>query len=378
MDPPEEKSGFSKEDKCGFSEMEIFIEFKRRVSDDPFRDKPLPKGAFVHNTGSSKGTLGQMGSYAAAVLGVQFRIHLYSILICGKYARLVRWERDRAVVTERFDYQNSKNPLTEFIWRYSQLDLTQRGHDPTVTEWDESDPRNQWLQTAKEEMKGQNNLHLRFRQMVINDRDDPMIEKNFLFSYPQNFTSRSPFGRGTRGMTGCDVDLEGCRNRMVYIKDYWRPEGGEKEGDIYRTLEEKNVPNIPRFYCGNDVCHEVPRNNDSEEVGDDSEEVGSDSQPVNDESQQVNDESQQVNDDSQQVPDGQEGPEEVSKIRTLEWALVVPNTHAVIHYRMALDRVGRKLTEFRSARELVTAIADAMQGSSVLAHFYFAFICLAL
>ena len=54
-----------------------------------------------------------------------------------------------------------------------------------------------------------------------------MIEKNFLFSYPQNFTLCSPFGRGTRGMTGCDVDLEGYRNHMVYIKDYWRPEGGE-------------------------------------------------------------------------------------------------------------------------------------------------------
>ena len=140
--------------------MEIFIEFKRHVSDNQFRDKPLPKGAFVHNTGSSKGTLGQMGSYAAAVLGMQFHIHLYSILICGKYAWLVCWERDCAVVTECFDYQNSKNSLTEFIWRYAQLDTIQRGHNPTITEWDESDPRNQRLQTEKEEMKGQNNLHL--------------------------------------------------------------------------------------------------------------------------------------------------------------------------------------------------------------------------
>ena len=151
-------------------------------------------------------------------------------------------------------------------------------------------------------------------------------------------------------MTGCDVDLEGCRNQMVYIKDYWRPEEGEKEGEIYRTLEEQNVPNIPRFYCRNDVCHEVSRKNDSEEVGDNS---------------------QQVNDDSQQVPNGQEGPEKVSKIRTL----VVPNTHTVIHYRMTLDQVSRKLTEFRSAHELVTAIADTMEGSSVLACVYFMCSC---
>ena len=107
-------------------------------------------------------------------------------------------------------------------------------------------------------------------------------------------------------MTGCDVDLEGYRNHMVYIKDYWRPEGGEKEGEIYRTLEKKNVPNIPRFYCGNNVCHAVCRNSDSEEVGDDSEEVDNDSQQVEDDSEEVDNDSQYVNDDSQQVLDSQE------------------------------------------------------------------------
>ena len=62
-------------------------------------------------------------------------------------------------------------------------------------------------------------------------------------------------------MRGCDLDLEGNRSKMIYIKDYWRPEAGEKEGKIYQTLEKKNVPNIPRFYCGNNMCHEVRRNN---------------------------------------------------------------------------------------------------------------------
>ena len=86
-------------------------------------------------------------------------------------------------------------------------------------------------------------------------------------------------------MTDCDVDLEGYRNQMVYIKDYWRLEGGEKEGEIYWTLEEKNIPNIPRFYCGNDMCYTVYRNNVSEEVGDYSEKVSSNSQQVDDDSQ---------------------------------------------------------------------------------------------
>jgi len=94
--------------------------------------------------------------------------------------------------------------------------------------------------------------------MTINDCDDPAIQKIFLISYSHDFTARSLFGRTTQG---CDLDLEGNRSKMVYIKDYWRPEGGEKEGEIYWSLEEKNVPNIPRFYYGNDVYHEVHRNN---------------------------------------------------------------------------------------------------------------------
>ena len=97
--------------------------------------------------------------------------------------------------------------------------------------------------------------------MTINDRDDPVIQKTFLISYLQNLIAHLPFRRATWGMRGCDLDLEGSMSEMVYIKDYWRPKGGEKEDEIYRSLEKMNVPNIPRFYCGNDVCHEVHRNN---------------------------------------------------------------------------------------------------------------------
>ena len=175
---------------------------------------------------------------------MQFCIHLYSILICGKYAQLVYWKHNYVVVTKHFDYQNSKNSLTEFIWQYSQL-------DSTITKQDKSDPYNQQLQTEKEEMKEQDDLHLQFHQMAINDHDDLIIKNNLLFSYPQNFALYLLFKKITQDIIDCDVDLEGCRNQIVYIKDYWRLEGGKKEGEIYQTLEEKNIPNISRFYYSN-------------------------------------------------------------------------------------------------------------------------------
>jgi len=54
-------------------------------------------------------------------------------------------------------------------------------------------------------------------------------------------------------MRGYNLDLEENRSKMVYIKNYWRPEEEKKEGEIYWGLKEKNIPNIPRSYWSNNV-----------------------------------------------------------------------------------------------------------------------------
>ena len=122
------KLSHSQKKKSGFSQIELYIEFKSDVNNDPFRDdennnlfidKPLTENALVHDTDQSKRTLGQIGSYTAAVVGMQFRTHLFSVLICGKYAWLFCWHRGMASVTRCFKYQDSKSPLTKFIWCYS-------------------------------------------------------------------------------------------------------------------------------------------------------------------------------------------------------------------------------------------------------------------
>ena len=113
MDSPKVKLGRSQKKKSGFSRIEFYIEFKRDEHDNPFRDeenndllreKPHTETALVHNTDQSKRTLGQIGSYTAAVVGMQFRTHLFSVLICGKYARLFCWHHGMASVTRRFKY----------------------------------------------------------------------------------------------------------------------------------------------------------------------------------------------------------------------------------------------------------------------------------
>ena len=184
MDLPKVKLGRSQKKKSGFSRIKFYIEFKRNEHDDLFRDKennnllrekPHTKNALVHNADQSKCTLGQIGSYTAAMLGMQFRTHLFSVLICGEYVQLFCWHHGMASITQCFKYQDSKSPLTEFIWRYSQLDHVQRCHDLTVTPWNECDLHNLLLRTEKEELKRHNSLYEEFRQMTINDCDNPVI-----------------------------------------------------------------------------------------------------------------------------------------------------------------------------------------------------------
>jgi len=78
-DPSEEKLSQSQKKKSGFSRIELYIEFEHNVNNDPFRDeendklfrdKLHTKNALVYNTDQSKHTLGQIGPYTAAVLGM--------------------------------------------------------------------------------------------------------------------------------------------------------------------------------------------------------------------------------------------------------------------------------------------------------------------
>ena len=77
----------------------MFVEFKWKSSDDPFRDvydveHPHDKDgktvkSFLCNTKAAKDTLGQITAYAAAQLGSQFCTHIYSVLIIKDTARIL-------------------------------------------------------------------------------------------------------------------------------------------------------------------------------------------------------------------------------------------------------------------------------------------------
>jgi len=100
-------------------------------------------------------------------------------------------------------------------------------------------------------------------------------------------------------------------SRLVFVKDYWRPVGSDKEGEIYSILVEHKVPHIATFGKGNDVGDNIT------------------------------------------VTD---------TLRTEIWACPTTKMVALHHYRMSLMEVGRCLNEFKSSQEFVGSIADVMEG----------------
>ncbi|KAF8893761.1 hypothetical protein CPB85DRAFT_1440627 [Mucidula mucida] len=85
---------------------------------------------------------GQIASYAGITMFLSYRKHFMSVVVFGRFARLIFWDRRGAVVSRRIKYQgtNGEKTLFKFYLRFSQLTAEQRGYDPTVVEVPPTDP----------------------------------------------------------------------------------------------------------------------------------------------------------------------------------------------------------------------------------------------
>jgi hypothetical protein len=155
---------------------------------------------------------GQLASYVAALTGSQFRIHVFTILIFGRRARLMFWDRNGAVVSRPFDY-TSTNYLEIFLQQFNK-EVGRRGHDTSVTIAEPSLLR-EVPQVHQADLQ-RNERHRDFRVMTIPDRDNASESSGFLISYPPKYTSRSPFGRATRPMVVRLAGISPCiRQRLL-------------------------------------------------------------------------------------------------------------------------------------------------------------------
>lgn len=300
--------------------VEMFIEFKWDKEDSPFddvKDKPYPdnddkssndadtstsgKRFFIRNFKRARDTLGQITSYASAQLSAQFRTHIFSVLIVCNTARLLRWDRTGTIVTDAFKYNESPF-LAEFFSRYSNASDARRGKDESV-----SKPSSEEETTARRLLPYDVNVPL--VKLSIPDLDGP---RYFITSTPEA-AIYTPAGRATRGFMAHDIS----ENKLVFVKDSWRIDMPDiqAEGMVYKALTEANVRNVPHCVASGDILsadyHATKTHTYSKE----------------------------------------------------EWACAEA-THLIPHrhHRLCLDLVGRVLVGFKSSREMVSAVRDALVG----------------
>ncbi|KAH8916853.1 hypothetical protein BT69DRAFT_1227752, partial [Atractiella rhizophila] len=134
-----------------------------------------------------------------------------------------------------------------------------------------------------------------------------VAKKTFLLHREFTRAHHFPLGRGTR----CFVAYDEESDRAVVLKDSWRDEAYEDEGKVYEKLKNAGVPNLFNVVAYGDVKQGC---------------------------------------DFQRVTFKYKGRLGQEKKKVL------------CHSRLVLDRVGRSLADFRTERELVVAVRDALMA----------------
>jgi hypothetical protein len=235
-------------------------------------------------------------------LGSQFRTCIYSVLIVKDYARLIRWDRTGAIVTEPIKY-NDDPALVEFFRRYNEAPPKVRGVDTTITV-----PRADEALLASHVLGVKEGVRL--VKMTV---PGPSCQREYVI-YSPTAQPYTPPGRATRGLIAYDLE----RDMEVFIKDTWRVDlpDIEKEGETYELLTKARVRNIPSCSAAGDI-----------------------------------------EDHATLTHLYQDKPWACKPKRVL-----VPHHH----YRLVLDIVGEQLTKFPSSREMLCSVVDALEGKDLI------------
>ncbi|KAL6300803.1 hypothetical protein BKA93DRAFT_902792 [Sparassis latifolia] len=263
----------------------------------------------------SEDTMEQIADYVSRILLAQHREFCLMVYIFKSLARLVRWDRVGAIVSEPFSYVKGR-ALQTFFYRVGHMSDAELGYDPTVVAATPAevklmtscrDKLNDYHKQCLDEVMSPNcHIHkvtVYAKDLVdsealrkaarstadsasgsdsdspsfsssasVNDNsvlasevlpasntsrssDDMTIAKHvrhFLIGRPQ-FAARSPTGRATRRYIAYDMET----GRLVFLKDTWRPNSSKThpEREVYERLykHRHDVLNIATLPCGGDV-----------------------------------------------------------------------------------------------------------------------------
>ena len=242
--------------ETSFLHMQLFVEFKYNTTSDPFCD--VPDGDVERDSLLGNDTRGQCTLYAANQLAYQHRLFAFSLVICRKRARFIRWDREGVVVSAGIDCSQRSDLVIEFLRRFNQLTDEQCGLDPTAVP--ATPEQVQMFQSAVEQIEieslklsvGDQDIYPRFR-LEVRSSDDSV--SYYIVGRALDY-NLGVTGRSTRGYLALDLSTNEC----VFLKDMWRPDvsGVEPEHVWYEKLIKAKVPHLVRFRHASDVVPSTP------------------------------------------------------------------------------------------------------------------------
>ena len=239
--------------------MKIPIEFRSSTgNNDPF-DDDLDAGHLVIQ--------GKLIHYAEKIFQRQHRTFIFSIIVMGCFARIIRWDRSGAVVTHRFDYVQHPEYLGDFFWRFSHASSADQGYDPSAELiLEDSDEYEFMDRVASKELEVRDYAREYFKESLGDPTLDPEFKprrwklsvtesasgstRHFLVGMPF-YLATEIIGRGTHVFVALDCKTE----KFVCLKDVWRVihVDIDQEGVILRRLNELKIENVPTLCIDGDV-----------------------------------------------------------------------------------------------------------------------------
>ncbi|OBZ73860.1 hypothetical protein A0H81_06311 [Grifola frondosa] len=313
----------------------MWVEFKE--GGDPFSDEvdgPMRK-LFLE----------RLSSYAEMAMGRAHRTHIYTVLVMGTFARLIRWDRSGAVMTDKFQYKEHPEILGEFFWRFARMTDEVQGYDTTAQLVPPGTKLYHLMDSMTEKKLPELLDYIRTEfqksidagccryQLAVEDKE--RVTRHFLVGRPLHITP-GLVGRGTRSYVAVDVEKE----VFVHLKDQWRYAPDEDamqqehaaddghplrigeaspEGDILSYLNLMGVHNVPTVVCHGDVGREVTATQDAWKA----------------------------------INQG---------LRTAGAGAHSDQPLKLVHYRLIQEEVGRPLSECEAGVELVKVISDCIMA----------------
>ncbi|EED81544.1 predicted protein [Postia placenta Mad-698-R] len=248
-------------------------------------NRQAEKDSFLPQTHGAVKARSQISEYALHLMQSQPRQFCFMVVVAGCYARILRWDRAGAIVSEPFEFVKDSSTMVTFLYKYGTMTQEERGFDTSVVEAPRHDidemivwkvgmvedgklspyhterfkdaMETKWpiykVTIPRENLISAAELEPKVDEACVPEdssqshSDIPAEDLTLLIGKPLSM-SNSPTGHSTIGYVAFDIRGK----RLVFMRDSWPLDSPLRttERTVYQDLWRNGVKNIARPISG--------------------------------------------------------------------------------------------------------------------------------